>query len=163
MVIGQDDLHRAAADRLRQVAELQSLPVHERPAQLSEVQVADRQVSEAHDVPVKAVPLQTLPFQVPPVQACPFFATADHVPGTHRAPKMSFSPVSAAPVVASTTCEVPRAPSSVPRPVAAVKVCVAFIGMEIVAASPMSSWPAPAAIGSAPASGSAVRTRSFLT
>src|SRR4051794_16575310 len=62
------------------------------------------------------------PFQVPPLQAEAFALADAHTEGRQALLKMSFSPVRSAPL--TPTCLVPRAPSSVPRPVDFVHGCV---------------------------------------
>jgi len=84
--------------RLDQVPPVQSVALHFDDAQLPPV--------ASQPVPVHAVPLK-----VPPDQAG----------ALHVRPKMSCSPVSDVPAI--DTCPLPRAPSSVPVPDAAVNCC----------------------------------------
>ena len=119
-----------------------------------------------HDFPVQEVPDHALPdhdfpFQVPPVQLDSLQDFPVQSAGFHGVPKMSISPERA--TVPSESTFVPRAPCSVPSPVARDEVCVDSATVGVGAAYFRSIIPAPWHRALASGTGVAVCMSSFFT
>jgi len=110
---------------------------------------------------LQVLPDHVLPFQVPPDQELPAASAVAIAPEANGFPKMSTSPCRTTPFEL-VRWSVPRAPSSVPAPVPAVKLCVAAIGVFVSIPS-RSNSPAPCACVSAPPIFFALSIRNFFT
>jgi len=103
----------------------QELPDHELPdhcvalQELPDQELPDQQLPD-HELPDQELPDHELPFQLPPDQELAFASAVAIVELLNAFPKMSFSPLRLTPSL--TRWLLPRDPSSVPVPVAGMRL-----------------------------------------